>query len=138
MVKRVKKAFRATIFTLPLQSYPYKLPLESEPKIHTDLYTLDSGRGVHTTFHNIQQIGIIKRLLLICHNHKTIISNLQLFSIQTMTKLAQASIQTMPSRMFPHNQLCLRPAHRLRSHNLIGETILEHAILMNTSLVRKG
>src|SRR6266702_4483226 len=94
MVKRVKKAFRATIFTLPVQSCPYKLPQESECRGHTHLNNLDGGRGIHTAFHNIQQISIIERLLLIGHSNKTIISNLQLFSIQAMTKLAQASIQT--------------------------------------------
>ena len=55
-----------------------------------------------------------------------------------ITQIDHPLPERMPSRMFPQNQFGLGHTHIFRAHDFVGTALLQHAVLMNPSLMGKG
>src|SRR5574343_373444 len=62
----------------------------------------------------------------------------RLIAIQLDSQFLQAGLEGITPGMLTEHKLVLCPAHVLRTHDFVGFTVLQHAILMNTGLMSEG
>src|SRR5438067_4473152 len=85
-----------------------------------------------------EQVMIVHSLNLIGQNHKATIDFVEFAPLKTITELLTTKTERMPPRVLAEHQFRIRDAHRLRSHDFVGEAILQHSILMDAGLVRES
>src|ERR1041384_7195110 len=81
---------------------------------------------------------IVHVLNFIRQHDKAPIDLVQLAALEMISKLLATEAERVAARVLAQHELGIRNSHRLWSHNLIGKTVLKHAILMDAGLVCKG
>src|SRR5260370_17688019 len=76
--------------------------------------------------------------LLVSQDNETSIGSFELRRIEFMAQLSQACIQTVPSRVFAQYKFRIRPPDGLGCHDLVGQAIFHHTVLVNASFVSKS
>ena len=74
---------------------------------------------------------------LVSQDHESAINFIQFATIELVTELFAAQTEGMAPGMLAEHQPRIGNPNRLRSHNFVGQRILQHAILMNAGFVSK-
>src|SRR5437763_14425861 len=61
-----------------------------------------------------------------------------MFGIKFIAELTQLRIQSMPSGVLTKYKIGVHPSHGLWRHDLVGQRVFQHAILVYTSFMGKG
>ena len=67
-----------------------------------------------------------------------LVHDLECFAFEVIAELGELALQAAAAAELAHRQARARKAHRLRGHDLVGERVLEHAVLVDARLVREG
>src|SRR5579863_6536165 len=81
---------------------------------------------------------ILDLLDLISEYDESSIDFVELVPIELVAQLFAAQAECVPPRMFAEHEFGIRHSDRLRSHDFVGQRILEHAVLMNAGFMGKG
>src|SRR2546425_2558287 len=83
----------------------------------------------------VEQMMIGHVLNLVGQNNESAINFIQFATIELVTELFAAQAEGVPSGMLAEYQPRIGNPNRLRSHNFVGQRILQHAILVNAGFV---
>src|SRR5215468_5950287 len=85
----------------------------------------------------LQQMMIVDVLDFVSKDYKAAINLIQLAALEVISKLLASQTQCVTARVLAKNELRIRNADRLWSHDLVRQAVLEHSVLVNAGLVRK-
>src|SRR5208282_2803670 len=88
-------------------------------------------------FDQFNQMAVLNLLDAVGKNYKSAIDLVQLAALKLVSQLFTAQRQRVPAGVLAQHQSRIGHAHRLRRHDFVGQRILEHAILVNSGLMRK-
>ena len=96
-------------------------------------------RDVLETFlHNRHEILVVDVLLAVRELAEQLVGALEFGLRQLVAHLFIAFGKGMPAGVFSQHNLVRGQAHRLRRDDLVGDGVLQHAILVDAGLVGKG
>src|SRR5208282_4404307 len=98
--------------------------------------TVGGGFSNHV-FDQFKQMAVLNLLDAVGKNYKSAIDLVQLAALKLVSQLFTAQRQRVPAGVLAQHQSRIGHAHRLRRHDFVGQRILEHAILVNSGLMRK-
>src|SRR5438132_5993173 len=99
--------------------------------------TPSPGSHAMRAFMYRNEILIFDSLLAVRDFQKFDVSFLELLTRQRVAKLAIARLQGVTSRMFPENDHAARHPDAVRRHDFVGHGVFQHAVLMDSRLVRE-
>src|SRR4051812_20375941 len=85
-----------------------------------------------------QQVLVQDLPLSFRQRNETLIDLRQLSFLELVAQLLVTALQRVPARVFPQDQSRPGNPHHLGADDLVGQTVLEHAVLVNSGLVSKG
>src|SRR6266852_147369 len=101
-------------------------------------FRLYSCWSFHAALYDIEQVFVGDMFLLVSQDNETSVGSFELRRIEFMAQLSQACIQTVPSRVFAQYKFRIRPPDGLGCHDLVGQAIFQHTVLVNASFVSKS
>ena len=96
------------------------------------------GRRLVGVANQFQQVMIFDVLDLVGQPHKAAVDVIECAAVKLVAELFAANVERVTTGMLAQHQLRIGHAHGLRRHNLISQRILEHAVLVDSRLVREG
>src|SRR6266540_4595660 len=85
-----------------------------------------------------KQMVIVNMLDLVGQYHKLAVDLIQLSAFKMIAELLTTQAERMTSRVFAQHQFRIWHSDRLRRHDLVGQPVLQHAVLMDAGFVREG
>src|SRR5437763_9110313 len=95
----------------------------------------NSDTGPLVFAHELQQMVILDGLNLVREDDEAAVNLVQFAAIQFVTQYGDAQAERVTAGVLSQNQPTVGNAHRLRSHDLVGQRILQDTILMDASFV---
>ena len=89
-------------------------------------------------FHQGDDVGVVHALLAVGQRDEPLVERLLLLGGELVAELLQARAEARAPGVLAHHQARRGPADRFGRHDLVGRTLLDHAILMDAGLVREG
>src|SRR5215831_11483871 len=80
---------------------------------------------------------IVNVLDLVGQHHEPAIDFIQITTLELVAELLATQTECMTPGMLTQNQLRVRNADRTRRHDFVRQRVLQHAVLMDTSLMGK-
>ncbi len=83
-------------------------------------------------------MAVLHTLDAIGQNDKPAIDLVEFAAFEVVSQLLAAQCERVTAGVLAQHQARIRHANRLRRHDLVGQRILQHPVLMNAGLVREG
>ena len=84
------------------------------------------------------EVGVGDLLLDVRERDGRAVDVVERLALELEAELLELALQAAAAGQLAHRQAGAREAHRLRGHDLVGERVLEHAVLVDARLVREG
>src|SRR5271157_5754630 len=96
------------------------------------------GDVFHVLLDQDRQVLVVDLFLLVGQRLEIVEEHLELLVGQSVAQLGHAVAQRVPAGVLAKHEIGSRYSHVLGPHDLVGRSLLEHAVLVNSRLVGEG
>ena len=96
------------------------------------------GMGEHLLLDNGQEIVVEDLFLLVAELLKSLERLRQILLAEIYPEVLEPFLQCVASRVLAQDKTALRHTHRFRRHDLVGQGVRKHPVLVDSRFVRKG
>ena len=96
------------------------------------------GHAVHFFLHKGHEVVVVQGLFAVGQLFDGFKHEVELVVVELVAHAFKLVAHSVAARVLANDKVALCAAHRLRGHDFVSFAVLEHAVLMDARLVRKG
>ena len=132
----VASAVRSSPATVS-ETVPVALPPCDEVTLQPTSAT-DAGHLRRALLDEREEVGVGDLLLRVGQRDRLAVDRVERLALELVAELLELALQAAPARQLADRQLAAGQPDRLRGHDLVGQRVLDHAVLVDAGLVREG